>query len=79
MGLGVTIFLGIYFTGLQAMEYFEARFRVADGIYGRVFFVATGFHGLHVIVGTTFLLVCFLRGVGGQYRENHHFGFEAAA
>lgn len=78
-GLLVTILLGLYFTGLQAMEYYEARFRLADGIYGRVFFVATGFHGLHVIVGTRFLLVCVLRAVMGHYREGHHFGFEAAA
>lgn len=78
-GLLATITLGIYFTLLQAIEYYEASFRIADRIYGATFFVATGFHGLHVIVGTTFLVVCFWRHSCGQFRPSHHFGFEAAA
>lgn len=57
-GLLVTIILGLYFTALQAMEYYEASFRIADRAYGASFFIATGFHGLHVLVGTTFLIVC---------------------
>ncbi|RXG51100.1 cytochrome c oxidase subunit 3, partial [Armadillidium vulgare] len=59
--LFVTIFLGVYFTILQAFEYIEASFTIADSIYGSTFFVATGFHGLHVLIGTTFLLICFIR------------------
>lgn len=78
-GLITTIVLGIYFTALQALEYYEARFRIADRVYGSVFFVATGFHGLHVLVGTTFLIVCLIRLIINKLRANHHFGFEAAA
>ncbi|WP_368858585.1 cytochrome c oxidase subunit 3, partial [Enterobacter hormaechei] len=59
--LSLTVLLGLYFTALQAIEYYEAPFTIADGVYGSTFFVATGFHGLHVIIGTTFLLVCLLR------------------
>lgn len=57
-GLAMTIVLGVYFTTLQAIEYYEASFRIADRVYGSTFFIATGFHGLHVLVGTTFLFVC---------------------
>lgn len=78
-GLIATITLGIYFTTLQAFEYWEARFSIADSAFGSTFFVATGFHGLHVMVGTTFLLVCLFRLLLGHLRPNHHFGFEAAA
>ena len=77
--LGLTIILGLYFTGLQGLEYYEASFRFADRIYGSTFFIATGFHGLHVIVGTLFLLVCWVRHINGEFRAAHHFGFEAAA
>jgi cytochrome c oxidase subunit 3 len=78
-GLTITIGLGFYFTCLQAFEYFEASFRIADGVFGSTFFVATGFHGLHVIVGSLFLLVCAIRIKKGHFRASHHFGFEAAA
>jgi cytochrome c oxidase subunit 3 len=78
-GLLLTIILGAYFTALQALEYYEASFRIADGAYGSTFFVATGFHGLHVIVGSLFLLVCILRISKGHFSPVHHFGFEAAA
>merc|ERR1712126_470875 len=78
-GLGITVILGIYFTFLQGLEYYEARFSFADGIYGSTFFIATGFHGLHVIVGTIFLAVSLYRHVGREFRRSHHFGFEAAA
>ena len=64
-GLALTVGLGVYFTILQGYEYVEALFSVADSVYGRTFFVATGFHGLYVIVGTTFLVVCLVRaGLG---------------
>lgn len=75
----VTIVLGIYFTILQALEYFEASFTIADSIYGASFFVATGFHGLHVLIGSTFLLITFIRIYFAHFSHTHHFGFEAAA
>lgn len=75
----ITIILGIYFTLLQASEYFETSFSISDGVYGSTFFVATGFHGLHVIIGSTFLVVCLLRQLLYHFTSNHHFGFEAAA
>nr|WGO62309.1 cytochrome c oxidase subunit III [Pseudandraca sp. 1 MD-2023a] len=77
--LFITISLGIYFTILQAFEYLEASFSIADSIYGSTFFMATGFHGLHVIIGTFFLLICLLRHLNNHFSKNHHFGFEAAA
>lgn len=77
--LGLTILLGLYFTALQAIEYYEAPFTIADGVYGSTFFVATGFHGLHVIIGSTFLAVCLLRQIQYHFTSEHHFGFEAAA
>lgn len=78
-GLFITIILGIYFSILQAYEYFEASFTIADRIYGSTFFIATGFHGLHVIIGTLFLLICLIRHLNNHFSSNHHFGFEAAA
>nr|YP_007317564.1 cytochrome oxidase subunit III [Cnemaspis limi]ADY86101.1 cytochrome oxidase subunit III [Cnemaspis limi] len=78
-GLLTTILLGIYFTLLQAIEYAEAPFTIADATYGSTFFVATGFHGLHVIIGTSFLAVCLLRQINHHFTPDHHFGFEAAA
>jgi len=78
-GLLTTVLLGGYFTSLQALEYYEASFRLADSVYGSTFFVATGFHGLHVIVGSVFLLTCLKRCKSGHFRNLHHFGFEAAA
>nr|YP_009114950.1 cytochrome c oxidase subunit III [Goniurosaurus luii]AIZ35728.1 cytochrome c oxidase subunit III [Goniurosaurus luii] len=77
--LTTTIMLGLYFTLLQAMEYYEAPFTIADSVYGATFFVATGFHGLHVIIGTTFLTIMLLRQMKYHFTTNHHFGFEAAA
>ena len=74
-----TVILGGYFTVLQAIEYFEAPFTIADRVYGSTFFVATGFHGLHVLIGSSFLLVCLIRTILFQYSSGHHFGFEAAA
>jgi cytochrome c oxidase subunit 3 len=78
-GLGLTIFLGVCFTGVQAFEYSHAAFGFSDGIYPSTFYMATGFHGFHVLVGTIFLIVCFLRGRAGHFKPDHHFGFEAAA
>nr|APX39765.1 cytochrome c oxidase subunit 3 [Lachnaia tristigma] len=78
-GLTLTVILGIYFTILQGFEYIEAPFTIADSVYGSTFFMATGFHGLHVIIGTTFLLTCLLRLYLNHFSSTHHFGFEAAA
>lgn len=78
-GLFITICLGIYFSILQIYEYFEAPFTIADRIYGSTFFIATGFHGLHVIIGTIFLIICLIRHLKNHFSRNHHFGFEAAA
>nr|YP_009185793.1 cytochrome c oxidase subunit III [Atrecus affinis]ALO70359.1 cytochrome c oxidase subunit 3 [Atrecus affinis] len=77
--LVLTVILGIYFSLLQSYEYIEAPFSISDAIYGSSFFMATGFHGLHVIIGTTFLLVCLLRHLNNHFSSIHHFGFEAAA
>ena len=77
--LAISVVLGVSFTALQAFEYAEAAFAFTDGIYPTVFFMATGFHGFHVIVGTIFLAVCWFRTVKGHFTPDHHFGFEAAA
>jgi cytochrome c oxidase subunit 3 len=74
-----TVILALLFTSLQVLEYVEAPFTIADSVYGSTFFMATGFHGFHVIIGTTFIVVCFIRFLGHQFSEKHHFGFEAAA
>nr|ALO77255.1 cytochrome c oxidase subunit 3 [Mikadonius gracilis] len=75
----ITVILGIYFSILQAFEYQEAPFSISDSTYGSSFFMATGFHGLHVIIGTTFLLICLIRLYKNHFSQTHHFGFEAAA
>jgi cytochrome c oxidase subunit III len=78
-GLVVTVLLGIAFTCNQAWEYSHAAFHFTGGIYPSTFFMATGFHGFHVIVGTTFLAVCLWRAKKGDFTPTHHFGLEAAA
>jgi len=78
-GLVFTVLLGGYFTFLQGGEYLESSFSLRDGVFGSVFFVATGFHGLHVLIGSSFLLVCLFRLTFFHFSEGHHFGFEAAA
>nr|AEP27689.1 cytochrome c oxidase subunit III [Apoderus coryli] len=78
-GLFVTVLLGIYFTILQGFEYIEAPFNISDSAYGSSFFMATGFHGLHVMIGTMFLLINLMRLYLNHMSSNHHFGFEAAA
>nr|ARH54906.1 cytochrome c oxidase subunit 3 [Campyloscelina sp. AH-2016] len=79
ISLLITVILGIYFSMLQMFEYKEAPFTIADGIYGSTFFMTTGLHGLHVIIGSTFLLVCLIRVFYNHFSSYHHFGFEAAA
>ena len=79
-GLTLTVLLGLAFTTCQVIEYSHAPFHFSGGgIYPAVFFLATGFHGFHVIVGTIFLFVCLLRARAGQFTPDKHFGFEAAA
>nr|UPL66055.1 cytochrome c oxidase subunit III [Cyrtorhinus sp.] len=78
-GIMMTVILGIYFTLLQGYEYYEASFTISDSIYGSCFFMATGFHGIHVIVGTTFIMMCLIRHTKFHFSSMHHFGFEAAA
>ena len=78
-GLICTILLGISFTCIQAYEYSHAHFAFKGHIYGATFFMATGFHGAHVIIGTIFLSVCLLRAVAGQFKPSQHLGFEFAA
>jgi cytochrome c oxidase subunit 3 len=63
----VTIVLGLYFTLLQAIEYFISSFTMSDRVFGSTFFIATGFHGLHVLIGTLFLIVCFIRALGSSF------------
>nr|UCC46148.1 cytochrome c oxidase subunit III [Zicrona caerulea] len=75
----MTVLLGMYFTALQAYEYLEASFCISDSVYGSCFYMATGFHGLHVIIGTIFLTVCLMRHIKCHFSSKHHFGFEAAA
>nr|ANJ70409.1 cytochrome c oxidase subunit 3 [Haliplus immaculatus] len=75
----ITVILGMYFTILQAYEYIESPFTIADTVYGSSFFMATGFHGIHVIIGTSFLLICMIRHYLNHFSSIHHFGFEAAA
>lgn len=79
IALTITLLLGVYFTILQAWEYIEAPFTISDSIYGTTFFVSTGFHGLHVIIGSTLLLVSLIRHTNLHFSKNHHFGFEASA
>nr|YP_010534160.1 cytochrome c oxidase subunit III [Endelus continentalis]UXX50476.1 cytochrome c oxidase subunit III [Endelus continentalis] len=78
-GLLITICLGLYFSMLQMYEYMEAPFTISDSIYGSTFFMATGFHGIHVIVGTLFLSVCLTRQYKNHFSNHHHLGFESAA
>jgi cytochrome c oxidase subunit III len=82
-GLALTVVLGLLFTAVQAWEYGHAMFAFSNqnggNIYGSTFFMATGFHGFHVIIGTIFLIVCLVRAIKGEFTPQQHFGFEAAA
>ncbi len=78
-GIGATVCLGLLFSSIQAYEYCHATFGFKDGIYPSTFYMATGFHGVHVIIGTLFLSVCYVRAYRGQFTADRHIGFEAAA
>ena len=77
--LGLTVGLGVLFMGFQVYEYTHLNFGFADSIYSSAFYMATGFHGFHVLVGTIFLAVCWIRAARGHFTKDQHFGFEAAA
>jgi cytochrome c oxidase subunit 3 len=88
IGLLLTVILGVLFTSVQAYEYshilhhhyfFGGEGAENSGLYGSSFFMATGFHGFHVLIGTIFLIVCLARLIGGGFTPQKHFGFEAAA
>jgi len=79
LGLVLTVIIAIIFTALQGLEYVTAPFTISDSVYGSTFYMATGFHGFHVIVGTIFLFVCLIRLYLNHFTRQHHFGFEAAA
>ncbi|MEE9301183.1 MAG: cytochrome c oxidase subunit 3 [Alphaproteobacteria bacterium] len=79
LGLAITVALGISFTSLQIYEYAHAPFSFRGGIYPSTFFMATGFHGFHVIIGTCFLSVCLYRAIKRHFKPDHHVGFEACA
>nr|ALO64504.1 cytochrome c oxidase subunit III [Lasioglossum laevigatum] len=76
--LFITILLGIYFSSIQMIEYIEAPFTFNDGIFGSIFFMTTGFHGLHVILGIVFLSTSLIRMYLNHFSKIHHFHFEAA-
>ena len=78
-GLILTVLLGATFTCVQAYEYSHAAFHFSGNIYGATFFMATGFHGAHVLIGTVFLIVCLMRTLSGHFTPTQHLGFEFAA
>ena len=75
----ITAILGVLFLGLQAFEYSHAAFALNEGIYPSTFYMATGFHGFHVFVGTTFLIICAVRAEKDHYKPEKHIGFQSAA
>lgn len=76
-GLFVTVILAIVFTALQGVEYTVSSFTISDGTYTSCFYFGTGFHGLHVMIGTAFLSVGLWRLLAYHLTENHHLGFES--
>nr|QVT11032.1 cytochrome c oxidase subunit III [Muscidifurax sinesensilla] len=79
LSLWITIILGVIFTMFQYKEYCDASFSLSDSVYGSIFFMSTGFHGLHVLIGTIFLFINLIRLMINNFSSFHHFGFEAAA
>nr|YP_009692118.1 cytochrome c oxidase subunit III [Leptocentrus albolineatus]QEG98459.1 cytochrome c oxidase subunit III [Leptocentrus albolineatus] len=75
----ITIILGMYFTSLQAYEYMVSPFSISDSVYGSSFFMSTGFHGIHVLIGSIFIMVTIMRLKNLHFSKNHHIGFECAA
>ena len=77
-GLIITVLFAVLFTSLQAIEYLVSSFTISDSTFGSCFYLATGFHGLHVIIGTIFILIGLLRVIFYHFSENHHLGLEAS-
>ncbi len=77
-GLVATVLLAIIFTGFQGVEYNVSSFTISDGAFGTCFYFGTGFHGLHVMIGTAFLAVGLWRVLAYHLTDNHHLGFESA-
>jgi heme/copper-type cytochrome/quinol oxidase subunit 3 len=73
-GLLTAIFLGITFIILQSIEYYEADYSIVDGVYGSVFYMLTGLHGSHVIIGIIFLIICFFRLISNHFTTQHYMG-----
>jgi cytochrome c oxidase subunit 3 len=78
-GFIVTLSLAILFTFLQITEYLNAPFNITDSVYGSAFYSLTGLHGLHVIIGSIFIFVCFIRFINAHFTSKHHLGFEFAS
>src|SRR5690606_13516860 len=78
-GLSIGVVLGVIFTCLQAYEYSHAAFGFSGSLYAASFYMATGFHGFHVVIGTIFLFICLVRAIRGDFTPEKHVGFEAAA
>nr|YP_009162837.1 cytochrome c oxidase subunit III [Gnathostoma spinigerum]AKM22102.1 cytochrome c oxidase subunit 3 [Gnathostoma spinigerum] len=74
--LFLTCFLAVYFLLIQSMEYSEASFSMSDGVFGSIFYLSTGFHGFHVLMGALFLFFCLLRLSKNHFNFNHHLGLE---
>ena len=79
LSLSITVGLGLFFTILQRFEYAFCPFSMSDSIYGSTFYLATGFHGLHVVIGTLFIIAMWGRLLVNHFSQRHHFGFEARA
>jgi len=78
LGVIATVAYGAVFSLIQYYEYLEAPFNINDGIYGSLFFMLTGFHGFHVLVGSIFLFICLIRHIYYHFNAKQHIGFEAA-
>jgi len=76
--IAATIVHGVIFSGIQLYEYNTAPFSINDSVYGSIFYMTTGFHGIHVLVGTIFLIVCLIRHIDYQFFKKHHVGFVCA-
>nr|QTA71647.1 cytochrome c oxidase subunit 3 [Lens contradens] len=78
MSLSITVLLGVYFSVLQILEYYECSFSISDSVYGSLFYVMTGFHGLHVVIGTLMLVVCLFRCFNYGFSVSRHIGLEVS-
>jgi len=79
IALILTVVLAFIFTLFQGLEYLDAPFTITDGVFGSCFYLATGFHGFHVLIGTIALFISLIRIVFNHFTSTHHFGFEASA